>query len=189
MAGLRARTDGGHSPPYTSEADSVKQSHGPAQGPPVVPSPVETQYLASLAHRRGRHIRWKETQNVASLQSAECVKQTQRRAGGPPGMRIAEFGMRNGKERQQVVRNKANPPAGGVCSCRDAISCVSGVSAGPARSMEGDAKCCVSTKGRAERASHVAQPPTAGITAEGGGTPCVMVNAANPAKQSQRKEV
>ena len=109
-------------------------------------SPVETQYLASLAHRRGRHIRWKETQNVASLQSAECVKQTQRRAGGPLGVRIAEFGMRNGKERQQVVRNKANPPAGGVCSCRDAISCVSGVSAGPVHSMRGDAKCCVSTK-------------------------------------------
>jgi len=29
------------------------------------------------------------------------------------GMRIAEFGLRNGKGRQQVVRNKANTPTGG----------------------------------------------------------------------------
>ena len=35
------------------------------------------------------------------------------------------------------------------------------------------------------RASDVAQPPSAGVTAESGGAPCVTTNAADRAKQSQ----
>ena len=38
------------------------------------------------------------------------------------------------------------------------------------------------------RAYHVAQPPSAGITAEGGGAPCVTTNEGGRAKQSQTWE-
>jgi len=38
------------------------------------------------------------------------------------------------------------------------------------------------------RAPHVAQPPLAGITAEGGGAPCVTTSGADSAKQSQRRQ-
>ena len=85
MAGLRARTDGGHSPPYTSEADSVKQSHRPAQGLPVVPSLVETQYLASLSPEIGTQ---------ASTMEPPCPSCQTKPIGGMDPFR---------------VRNKANP--------------------------------------------------------------------------------
>jgi hypothetical protein len=45
--GLPARISGGHSPPYPSETSSAKQSQSPVARPAVLPSPVETQYLAS----------------------------------------------------------------------------------------------------------------------------------------------
>jgi len=48
----------------------------------------------------------------------------------------------------QVRKTKPDCRVGptGALACRDAISCVSGVSAGPVHSMQADAKCCVSTE-------------------------------------------
>ena len=71
------RTDGGHSPPCTGRADLAKQSQSPT--PRRFVFPVETQYLASLAHRRDQYIRCRQTRNVASLRSGSLVKQSQSR--------------------------------------------------------------------------------------------------------------
>ena len=96
-------TDRGHSPSYTGDAYAVKQSHGPVQGPPVVLSSVETQYLASLSPQtktavstteptllscqtkpteaggsigRGSGMAFAETQDIASLRRRDRQSQS-----------------------------------------------------------------------------------------------------------------
>jgi len=105
----------------------------------------------------------------------------------------SECGSRNvkcgiGKDADESCETKPIPPRVGIQSCRDAISCVSDVSTGPAiRCRETQNVASLQKKGRAEGASHVAQPPSAEITAEGGGAPCVSTNGADSAKQSQSR--
>ena len=127
-------------------ADRVKQTQ-------LAPFSVETQYLASPAYRRDRYIRCKETQNVASLRRVECAKQSQS-AGTPPSSpretkpTEAAGGVCGVPVRADTGDRSCETNPSGALLCRDAISCVSGVSTGPVYSMQGDAKCCVSTKGR-----------------------------------------
>ena len=98
------------------------------------------------------------TRNKAKVRSpnvAGAASRQQVRETKPSGA----VGLRNGKRPGQALR-------GYPCETKptEAVGAVCGVPAG---------------------ASDVAQPPSAGNTAEGGGAPCVTTNGTDSAKQSQ----
>jgi len=134
---------------------------------------------------------------MACTGSRTCrEKQSQSPAGGRR-LRIADFGLRiegrahasashaipsvgrNAKQSQRRGRQTDGKYREGKELRR---GWVSGASVENKANGKGEVVCQVP-----EGPSHVAQPPSAGITAGGGGAPCVSANGTRCAKQSQHR--
>jgi len=109
---------------------------------------VDVGFLISRSTFTPQNLKLHPKRLTASLRTEPPAKQSQAEAGDRP-MRIAECGIWIAENKS--CETKPSPRRVGDRSFRDAISCVSGVSTGPAHSMQGDAKCCVSTGGAAIR--------------------------------------